>query len=83
MPTKVVVPQCEGRVGMSLYSRGLSVLLLLLLWSSCVVAAPLDDFVAAMKNGTPDVDVITGFEYKHRDDNTSPGQQFGQVQKLL
>lgn len=61
---------------MSLYSRGLSVLLLLLLWSSCVVAAPLDDFVAAMKNGTPDVDVITGFEYKHRDDSTSPGQQF-------
>jgi len=76
MPTKVVVPQCEGRVGMSLYSRGLSVLLLLLFWSSCVVAAPLDDFVAAMKNGIPDVDVITGFEYKHRDDNTSPGQQF-------
>jgi hypothetical protein len=39
-------------------------------------AAPVDDFVAALKNGTPDVDVITGFEYKHRDDPTSPGQQF-------
>jgi hypothetical protein len=48
----------------------------LIFLSNLACAAPQDDLAAALKNGTPDVDVITGFEYKHRDDSTSPGQQF-------
>lgn len=61
---------------MNLFWRGFAVFMVLLFWGGSLTAAPLDDFVAALKDGTPDVDVIAGFEYKHRDDTTSPGQQF-------
>lgn len=39
-------------------------------------ASTLDDFTTALKSGTPDVDVLASYEYKNRDDATSPGKQF-------
>jgi len=41
-------------------------------WS---VAAVLDDLTAALKAGKADVGVLTSFEYKNRDDATSPAKQ--------
>ncbi|MBW2185921.1 MAG: alginate export family protein [Deltaproteobacteria bacterium] len=45
-------------------------------WCSVASATVLDDFTTAIKSGTPDVDVLASYEYKNRDDATSPGKQF-------
>ena len=50
--------------------------LLCLITAGWSAAAVMDELTAALKAGKADVDVITGFEYKNRDDATSPGQQF-------
>ncbi|MCD6525861.1 MAG: alginate export family protein [Desulfuromonas sp.] len=50
--------------------------LLLVSWFSVAGASALDDFTTALKSGTPDVDVLASYEYKNRDDATSPGKQF-------
>lgn len=47
-----------------------------MVWVSAASAAVLDDFTTAIKSGTPDVDVMASYEYKNRDDATSPGKQF-------
>ncbi|MEA3465106.1 MAG: alginate export family protein [Thermodesulfobacteriota bacterium] len=45
-------------------------------WVTVAGATVLDDFTTALKTGTPDLDVLASYEYKHRDDATSPGKQF-------
>lgn len=58
--------------------RGKLWCLALCLCLSCTTlagASVLDDFTAAMKAGSADAGVLTSFEYKNRDDSTSPGKQ--------
>jgi len=43
--------------------------------TSVAGASVLDDFNAALTGGSADVGVLTSFEYKNRDDSTSPGKQ--------
>lgn len=45
-------------------------------WSSVSSATVLDDFTTAIKSGKADLDVLASYEYKNRDDATSPGKQF-------
>jgi len=47
-----------------------------MVWVSAASAAVLENFTTAIKSGTPDVDVLASYEYKNRDDATSPGKQF-------
>jgi len=45
-------------------------------WCSVASATVLDDFTTAIKSGKADLDVLASYEYKNRDDATSPGKQF-------
>ncbi|OQY19000.1 MAG: hypothetical protein B6I36_05395 [Desulfobacteraceae bacterium 4572_35.1] len=49
---------------------------LIVAWTTLAGATVLEDFTTALKSGTADLSVLASYEYKNRDDATSPGKQF-------